>query len=231
MTRYTDNLEDRLKLWRKAQAAAEMAIFGSVLLIVMGSFVNWAEVFTKNHHASMEAFRKALRFAHDENGNISYVLLKHKRNVAVLSPFGKNSSSAMQGSAAVSWIKGEPVDFSFYQIDNKLIELGQFEKVIQGERLTQRSDVKAPVSIYKTENFSQEDYNLLENKRETNDALITEKNADIDERIFTRLFVRFNRQRKPGKGKPPVYQYFSRPIEVESVYSKKRKRLWLTPHK
>lgn len=213
---------------KKAQAAVEMAIFGGVLLMVVGTLINYAETLTQQHHASMEAFRRALRRAHDDNGAVSYTLLKHKRNPTL--GFNQRVSSAMQASASILWAKGVSEDFAYYDVDGNVLPLPRIEKTVEDNR-GRKSDRDVPVSIYYQESSSKEDYSLIEKKNESNNLINTEKSSTQKDTIITKLFARFDWQKKSGAGHPPRYQYFKKPIYViESKYNKTRNRKWLTPY-
>ena len=86
---------------KKTQAMMEMAILGPVLLIALGILVTYIVKLNGDQYQLMQAFRKALKKAHDENKAVSYGTWDDRRQADVLSRTGKRITSS--GSGSVLW--------------------------------------------------------------------------------------------------------------------------------
>ena len=55
----------------RGQAVAELAIFGSLILLVFSIILMYGQRLETQQQVKMEAFRKALQKAYDRNGSVS----------------------------------------------------------------------------------------------------------------------------------------------------------------
>ena len=85
------------------QALLELAIFGSLLLLVLGAVVNYGLNYDYNQRASMEAFRQALGIASDpEVGSGAYTLIQDRHLPSASNPFAIGFRAQVSGSAGVT---------------------------------------------------------------------------------------------------------------------------------
>jgi len=138
-------LESKLCFLKKrfsltGQAALELAILGSLVLVVFASVLSYGQRFDSQVDLKMEAFRKALNRAYARNAGVSYTLKKDKRFYNLLGNFGDGQPNSMSASATVMWQKGiagcqdgehgcdnkrddgtQQGAFAYYEINNQLI--------------------------------------------------------------------------------------------------------------
>lgn len=235
----------RYKLIKKsAQAAVEVAVFGTVLVFMLGVLISYGQSLNQTHYMKMLAFRKALAKAFVKCGSVSYTIARSKRNIDLQSLFGKGRRGISSGSASLLWVKGVSTgSHGFYEMDgiyknNKLepyvIELPQFKKKITGSN----KKVLAPIEIYKTETYSQEDFApwKRENELEVNAIkieshnFITNRNtADIKDKIFTKFYARFQPSDKSDTYDYGYEKHLPNQGEITMQYHKKKMRQWITP--
>lgn len=154
-------LENKCRLYRNrfsltGQAALEVAILGSLILVVFASVLSYGQRFDSQVDIKMEAFRKALNRAYARNAGVSYTLKKDKRFYSLLGNFGEGQPNSMSASATVMWQKGlagcqdgdfdcenkrdegtQQGAFAYYEINNQLIGNSD-EDVVGGDRMIPR---------------------------------------------------------------------------------------------
>ena len=220
---------------RKSQASAETAIFGSLLIFALGVLISYGQSLNQQHSLRMEAFRKALKKAHDTNGSVSYTILRHRRNLDIQQPFkgGRNEVSA---GASVMWCRGacgpegtkDEGNYAYYEVDGKVIKLPIIEKEVETDE-GDEIDVKVPVEIYKVESESTEDYSLNFTKQESPENITTSKQVEVKDTVITTLYGRFNWRK--NNDYPDEYEYDPAwEWRVVSQYNRNRARVWQTPH-
>ena len=119
--------------YRVSQAAVEMAIFGSLIIVALGLILSYGQRLDNIQQIKMESFRKALQRAYYRNSAVSYSMRRDSYLADGNYGFGQPTSAS--GSATVMWQKGQPGDwetegnpsFSYHKINDKMI----------GERYTQ----------------------------------------------------------------------------------------------
>ena len=155
---------------RKGQATTELAIFGSLILVCFAVLVNYAQNLNEQQTLQMQAFRNALKQAYDDNGFVSYGMLKNYRTANVLGGYGEGSRGSASASASVLWAMGDVEGFSYYQVNDDVIELPEEQSV---------SDIVTS---------SSKTYSLTENRIEALDGtLTTSKQASVSDTITNRL--------------------------------------------
>jgi hypothetical protein len=97
----------------KGQAVIEMAIFGSLILIVFGVLVAYMQRMSDEQYVRMETFRRALQEAHttplDPSGAKAQVAnLQYRRHANVSGGFGEGARQAFQSAASVLWSVPSP---------------------------------------------------------------------------------------------------------------------------
>ncbi len=90
------------------QAAVELAIFGSLILLVFSVLLMYGQRLDNQQQVKMEAFRRALQKAYERNGSVSYTLKKEARTFNLFSGFGQGQPSTVGSTASVLWQKGMP---------------------------------------------------------------------------------------------------------------------------
>lgn len=87
---------------RTGQALVELAVFGTIFLMVMGALISYGLRYNAQQEASMMAFRRALRIASDPNqGGGSVTVVKSQDTPDPADLFGIGSSQPVMASASV----------------------------------------------------------------------------------------------------------------------------------
>lgn len=95
---------------KKGQTVAEMALFGSLILLVFGTLLSYIQSQNDQEYATMEAFRRALHLACTYSSNdgaegagasAQFTVIDHRRNADVYSR--KTTSQMASGGASVYW--------------------------------------------------------------------------------------------------------------------------------
>ncbi len=89
------------------QSLLELAIFGSLLLMLLGVLVGYGLRYNFQQQATMEAFRKAQEFAYKDDegaprGSASYTVIKDRHIPDPQNPFGVGQVSPIMASASVT---------------------------------------------------------------------------------------------------------------------------------
>lgn len=218
-----------IKIFRKkAQAAAETAIFGGLLILVLGSLVTYSQSLNQIHSLKMESFRNSLAKAYeDNNGGTGYTILRHKRNTDIRGPFAKGYRNEVSSSASVLWCRGLSENYAWWEVDGAEIELQRIKKTIEDDDgNTEQKYV--PIEIYKTESNSTELYAYNFSKTESPAVITTRKVGALQDQVATKLYGRFNRRRHHSD--PDSYIYDVDNYTVDSIYSGAGDTTWITPH-
>lgn len=98
---------------QKGQAMVELAIFGSIVLIVFGALLSYLQQLNDQQYVQMESFRRALYVANTggatakdmlPSGSVAQVtLMQNRRHVDLSGNFMKRSSQNLSSSANVFW--------------------------------------------------------------------------------------------------------------------------------
>lgn len=96
---------------KKGQAILELAIFGSLILFVLGILLSYMQRLNDQQYVQMETFRRALEKActfqgevsEGAGGSVQYTLLENRPQVDLNSGFGKGSPFNTGNSANVFW--------------------------------------------------------------------------------------------------------------------------------
>lgn len=184
-TNYNNHLGLQIKLFssNKGQAALEMAILGTLMLLAFATLLSYAQRFEEQNKLKMEVFRNALSRAYVRNSGVTSTLKRDTRSLNIFSRFSEGQSSNVAASANVMWVKGAPGDpetqgensFSFYEINNKMLGGGD----AQERGLPRRSkvvidytgnhnEVEVPVSIWKEDIIRKTSYSGTNTKEEFN---------------------------------------------------------------
>ncbi|MFA4888093.1 MAG: hypothetical protein WC628_00760 [Candidatus Omnitrophota bacterium] len=96
---------------RKGQSIVELALFGSLLLMVFGALLTYIQRYNDQQYVQMEAFRRALEKANTYQGNdtegagasVQYTLTQNRRYIDLSGGYMKGASQGLSSSANVYW--------------------------------------------------------------------------------------------------------------------------------
>jgi len=165
---------------RKAQAVAEMAIFGSLILLVFGAMLSYLQRGNDQQHVEMEAFRQALKAARtppshpDEGASAQYTLIETRKHVDLSGNFRKGSTQTFSASSSVFWAVpvGEPQNVVVYRINDDEIRGGS-ELALGGGGGTDFADNSVFHEQYE--------------KQETPSAITTTRTSQLQETVTTNI--------------------------------------------
>lgn len=219
---------------RKAQAAAEMAIFGTLILIAFNLILTYGQRIDSIQNTKMEAFRKALQMAYQENSAVTYTVKKNSRIVDLFSGFGNGQPGTASASASVMWQKGMSGKkgtegdngFTYYQIDNRIFEFRpeHDKKIIT--KTGQEQDIKTPDSVWREEatRITSYDSEVVKDENDGSDNIINKKTVRLNDTLETNLYLRWDErkydQRVPADDKElPDYNYKDTPqVTTQGAY-------------
>lgn len=176
----------RGKSAQKGQAATEMAVFGSLILVCFAAYLSYAQTFTEQQAAQQQAFRMALRRAYENNGLASYTIMKHHRTPNIFGNFGQGNRESISASGSVYWSKGGRDNSAYYQINEDLIRVPTHEEEIDGE------EVDIPNEVWNVESSSDTYYSGEEGKQENSTQIATYRRGDVRDTITTTLKIRYD---------------------------------------
>jgi len=207
------------------QAAVELAIFGSLILLVFSVLLMYGQRLDNQQQVKMEAFRRALQKAYERNGSVSYTLKKEGRTFNLFSGFGQGQSSTVGSTASILWQKGMPgpqdnenSEGYAYNVIND-VEVGSADEKglprypkkqvnITGKEVT----VWATPSTYSEEQSRSEDYSSTVKKEESpSGGIVNTRISDLQDtvRITPRVRVDIAKSdaTKPHDVPLPEYVY------------------------
>jgi len=110
---------------KKAQAATEMAIFATLILIAISFLLSYIQRIEDRQYLIMETFRRALWKANHNNASVSYSCIETRRQADLFAPL-KGSRSQESASSSVFWavpkVGEEPNSLAFYKINEDEIQ-------------------------------------------------------------------------------------------------------------
>ncbi|TRZ95614.1 hypothetical protein D4R78_03040 [bacterium] len=203
---------------RSGQAVVELAVFGTLIIIVLSTLIMYGQRFEMQQQLKVEAFRKALRKAFDRNSSVTYTLKKDVRFYNLMGNLGQGQPSTMGGSAMVMWQKGMPgkqdskdqPSFAYYQINDEMIGvesgsdnhcgddnekcLPRYEKVVKGYD-GNKIEVKAPASVWKEDRLREETYKSTVKKDEKKSSgwvIINKVDSELSDKAQSKVYTRFD---------------------------------------
>jgi hypothetical protein len=156
---------------RKGQATTELAIFGTLILVCFAVLLSYAQNMNERQTLQMQAFRKALQKAYDDNGFVSYNILKNPRAVNVFGALAESGRGGASAGASVLWCMGDVESFGYYQINEDVLEIPE------------------GTEIWDLKTESDTTYAATETKTETHSAITTSKQASLSDILTTTLKV------------------------------------------
>lgn len=91
-------------LWsRSGQALAELAVFGSIFLMILGAVISYGLKYNYQQEAQMQAYRRALKIASDQNrASGSYMIMADKHIPDPADSFAVGSPTSIAAGASVT---------------------------------------------------------------------------------------------------------------------------------
>jgi len=87
---------------RRGQALVEVAVFGTIFLMIVGALISYGLRFDYNQRAQQQAFRRALKIASDQDlGGGAYMLMEDRFIPDPTDPFGIGSSTPIMATADI----------------------------------------------------------------------------------------------------------------------------------
>jgi hypothetical protein len=199
----------------KAQAVAEMAILGSLLLIAFSALLVYGQRFELQQKIKMEAFRNALSTAYAKNSAISYTLKRDLRLANLFSGLGEGQESSLSASCSVMWQKGSPgsqgseteQSFAYYQINDNTFELERKEKEVIS-KTGAKQKIWGAVGVWKEENKKRTEYNSTLAKKENAQRIENTQTAKLQETIENTLYTRFDQAKIDTRKNPWEADYY-----------------------
>lgn len=153
---------------KKGQAILELAVFGSILIMLLGILVNYGLKYNFQQQVMQQAFRKALGIAANRP-SATYILVKDRHIPDPSNPFGVGSVMAVSSSASI---------VRDYKMQETADTAGELPRI----------DIETPdggVSSYKTAAFRDE-YNVPEADLEDDYDSDGDGTIDDDEKDVSR---------------------------------------------
>lgn len=186
---------------KKGQAAVELAIFGSLILVAFSVLLMYGQRLESQQQVKMEAFRKALQKAYQHNGSVNYTFKKEARSFNLFGGFGQGQPSTVSSTASVLWQKGMPgpqIDprdedkqesYSYYAINDNEIKFDNYPK-LQRNLMGKDVTVWVPASVYSEDQIRTETFTAAVRKQENAQQIVNVKSSDLSDTIDTTLHVR-----------------------------------------
>jgi hypothetical protein len=90
---------------RKGQAATELAIFGSIILVAFSYLIVYSEKLNREQHYLMRSFRRALGKAHEVNGSCSYAVFAAHRMPNAANPYTLGDQGMFSSGSVALWFE------------------------------------------------------------------------------------------------------------------------------
>lgn len=149
------------------QAVTEMAVFGSLILVGFAVLLSYGQTFTEQQTLQQQAFRMALIKAYNDNGFVSYNILKNPRSVSPFGNFREGARSSVSAASSVLWSLGEAVSNSYYQLNE--------------------DEIATPAAVWDVQTAASAEYSGQEAKNEDTFKIATSRSAQLRDTITTTL--------------------------------------------
>ena len=117
--------------FKKGQAILELALFGSILIMLLGLLVSYGMKYNFQQQVMQQAFRKALASASDVQNNkpssVSHIVIKDRHIPNPANPFAVGSVAPVSASASVTR------NYQMQLTPDKKVELPQISLDINGQ--------------------------------------------------------------------------------------------------
>jgi type II secretory pathway pseudopilin PulG len=218
------------------QAVVELAIFGSLILTGFAVLLSYSQTFREQQALQQQAFRMALRKAYDDNGFVSYNIIKHHRAPNIFSNFKQGNRESISAGSSMMWSKGEAESFSYYQVNEDLVRISTHK-----EKRTGKKDADVPDEVWNIESSATTDYSGREEKQEDQTKITTGRSANLKDTVTTTLKIKYENTDDKGKG-DGTYTYKPDVVFIQGLCADGRyrescagdtigkERTWKTPH-
>ncbi|MDD5560983.1 MAG: hypothetical protein PHT50_02490 [Candidatus Omnitrophica bacterium] len=219
---------------KKGQAVAEMAIFGTLILLVFGALLSFIQQLNDRQYVQMEAFRRALEKANSYTGyaedgagaSVQYTLLQNRHQINLAGGYRQGSNVTQTGSASVYWAipksaKGSSADSLLVFRVNEDEGVFKYNDYIKGhERIDpETGEERATYWVLQTENMNTESdtlFNETNVKSEDTYAITNKRTSRLKDDIVTAVPYKIV-EKKSGDN-----DYESPPIEEGILYEVKQ---------
>ena len=87
----------------KAQAATELAILGSLIIVAFSYLMMYSEKLNREQSYIMQTFRHAMKEAYDGGGSANYTRIVHQRTANITDPMRLGQLDTYSSSASLVW--------------------------------------------------------------------------------------------------------------------------------
>lgn len=119
----------RIRLSKTGQAATEMAIFGSLILVVFSMLLAYMQRQNEEQYVTMETFRRSLQKANDANASVSLNLIQYRRFAEASGGFWQGNRNMLGAGSSVFWavpqVGGQANNLAIFRINEDEIDLTQ----------------------------------------------------------------------------------------------------------
>lgn len=197
-------LKSRIYNAKKGQAALELSIFCTIVLMAFSMMLFYGQRLMEQQKVKMETFRAALDKAYNKNAGVSYTLKRDLRLSNLMGGYGQGQYSTVGSSASAMWAKGmagtqthpDRANLAYYRINEVYLHdddtgLPRYKKLVT--TLTgEESEVIAPVSVYKEEAVRSEQYSSIISKDENPSRIINTSSGKLKDKIVRKIHFRFD---------------------------------------
>lgn len=173
----------------KAQAMVELAVFGSIILVVFGILLSFLQQLNNQQYAAMEVFRRGLEKACLYDGgsggigaSVQYTMMQTRRQVDLSGPFRKGTPTTVNASANVFWAVPEVGKNPESLI---VMRVNEDEKQANPSDFTSKED-----ESFRTEEAETSYANTFDettDKRETSGGITNTKTSTMNELLTTKI--------------------------------------------
>jgi len=188
---------------KKGQAVAEMAIFGTLILLVFGVLLSFMQQFNDRQYVQMEAFRRALEKANSYTGDaedgagasVQYTLVQNRHQINLAGGYRQGNNVTQTGSANVYWAipkseKGSSADsLLVFKVNEDEGVFKYNDYIPEPHRRTDEDGNERPTYwVLQTENMNTESdtlFNETNVKNEDTYAITNQKTSRLKDDIVT----------------------------------------------
>ncbi|MFH0763271.1 MAG: hypothetical protein V1925_05230 [Candidatus Omnitrophota bacterium] len=175
----------------KGQALIELAVFGSIILIVFGILLSFIQQFNNQQYAAMETFRRALEKANTYQGktsegagaSVQFIMSQNRRQADLSGGFRKGASTSVGSSANIFWavpkVGNNPESLVVMRIneDQKVARYRDY--------VSDKDDEKKSFRTEDMETTSESSFNEAVSKQESPTAIATTKSSRAKDTLHT----------------------------------------------
>lgn len=122
------------------QAATELAVLGSLVLVIFSFLINYSEKLNRKQSYIQQTFRAALKEARGANGSASYTKVAFRRMPNAYSPYELGQLDSFSSSASVYWGTGSDSVSKYQFNEDSPIEYTAREDIAEGTTETSTNE-------------------------------------------------------------------------------------------